>query len=140
MGCDFSSDSTLAFQYGLSLAQEFESELHLVHVIEPPIYQHLLSANGRSNGGVRNGIAPRLRQRLSEMIPAEACHWCLPETVLLEGKPDEELCRYAKVNNMDLVVLGVRGQGLMESLFIGSTTERVARQAPCPVLSARPVG
>src|ERR1041385_826406 len=30
---DFSSHSELALQYGLSLAQEYQSELHLVHVI-----------------------------------------------------------------------------------------------------------
>ncbi len=38
VGCDFSAGSDAAFQYGLSLAQEFQSELHLVHVIEPPVY------------------------------------------------------------------------------------------------------
>jgi nucleotide-binding universal stress UspA family protein len=37
VGCDFSPDSSLAFEYGLSLAQEFESELHLAHVIESAI-------------------------------------------------------------------------------------------------------
>ena len=36
VGCDFSPDSDQAFNHGLSLAQEFQSELHLAHVIEPP--------------------------------------------------------------------------------------------------------
>jgi nucleotide-binding universal stress UspA family protein len=40
--CDFSPDSSLGFQYGLSLAQEFQSELHLVHVIQPCVYKDLL--------------------------------------------------------------------------------------------------
>ena len=34
VGCDFSSGSALAFEYGLSLAQEFQAEVHLAHVIE----------------------------------------------------------------------------------------------------------
>jgi len=41
VGCDFSSDSTLALRYALSLAQEFEAELHLVHVMEPTAYQNI---------------------------------------------------------------------------------------------------
>jgi nucleotide-binding universal stress UspA family protein len=35
-------------------------------------------------------------------------------------------------------VLGVRGHGLMGTLFVGSTTDRIIRQAPCPVLSVCP--
>jgi nucleotide-binding universal stress UspA family protein len=34
-----------------------------------------------------------------------------------------------------MIVLGVRGHGLVKTLFLGSTTDRVIRQAPCPVLS-----
>ncbi|MDZ7699625.1 MAG: universal stress protein [Deltaproteobacteria bacterium] len=62
-----------------------------------------------------------------------------PITVLLAGKPHEELTKYAVVNNMELVVMGVRGRSLVETLFVGSTTDRLARQAPCPILSVRPL-
>lgn len=139
VGCDFSSDSMLAFQYGLSLAQEFESELHLVHVIEPPVYRDILTGSDTAEGNFRIGIMPQLRRKLTHMVPEEARNWCHPVTVLLEGKSDEEINRYAELNDIDLIVLGVRGHGLVESLLIGSTTDRVARQAPCPVLSVRPL-
>ena len=61
-----------------------------------------------------------------------------PKTTFLAGQPQEELVKYAVVNKIDLIVLGVRGHSLMEKLFVGSTTDLVARQAPCPVLSVRP--
>lgn len=139
VGCDFSHDSALAFQYGLSLAQEFESELHLAHVIEPPVYQDILTAEDASGDDYRGGIAPQLRGKLAAMVPEDARVWCSPVTVLLEGKSDEELSRYAELNDVDLIVLGVRGHGLVESLFVGATTDRVARHAPCPVLAVRPL-
>jgi nucleotide-binding universal stress UspA family protein len=139
VGCDFSSDSTLAFQYGLSLAQEFEAELHLVHVIEPPVYRDILAASETAEGDYRSGVMPQLRWKLGHMIPEEARNWCRPVTRLLEGKSDEEINRYAELNDIDLIVLGVRGHGLVETLLVGSTTDRVARQAPCPVLSVRPL-
>ena len=64
--------------------------------------------------------------------------WCTPKTILLAGHPHEELTKYAVVNEIDLIVLGVRGHSLVETMFVGSTTDRVVREAPCPVLSVRP--
>jgi nucleotide-binding universal stress UspA family protein len=36
---------------------------------------------------------------------------------------------------MDIIALGTRGRGMVEEILVGSTTDRVIRQAPCPVLS-----
>jgi nucleotide-binding universal stress UspA family protein len=138
VGCDFSSDSNLAYQYGLSLAQEVEAELHLIHVVEPPIYQSVLPGMLDVNENPRQPILSILEEKLDQMVPEDARHWCKLNTTLLEGKPDEELSRYARLNDIDLVVLGVRGHSLVETLFVGSTTDRVARSAPCPVLAVRP--
>ena len=138
VGCDFSPDSDLAHQYGLSLAQEVEAELHLAHVVEPPIYQNVITNHMEAAANPREPILTILKDKLDQMVPEDACHWCKPATILLEGKPDEELTHYATLNNIDLVVLGVRGHSLVENLFIGSTTDRVARSAPCPVLAVRP--
>jgi nucleotide-binding universal stress UspA family protein len=72
------------------------------------------------------------------MVPEEARTWCNPVTTLLAGQPHEELVKYAVVNGLDLIVLGVRGHSLVETLFVGSTTDRVLRNSPCPVLSVQP--
>jgi nucleotide-binding universal stress UspA family protein len=140
VGCDFSPDSDLAFQYALGLAQEYLSELHIVHVIEPPLYKHMLqSTKMEEMEPSREGLRSTLKEKLMGMIPQDAQNWCKPVTVLLAGQPYDELTKYAVVNEMDLVVLGLRGRSLMETLLMGSTTDRVIRQAPCPVLSVRPV-
>ncbi len=138
VGCDFSPDSDLGFQYALSLAQQFQSELHLVHVIEPPVYKELGRAEGRQGAAGEKDLRERLKEQLTRMVPEEALHWCTPKTVLLAGQPHEELSKYALVNGLDLMVLGFRGRGLMETLFVGSTTARAIRNAPCPVLSVQP--
>jgi len=135
VGCDFSPDSDLAFQHALSLAQEFEASLHLVHVIEPSVYKELSKPNNTIGEEIQQGLHERLTQKLIAMVPEEARNWCTPATRILEGQPYEELGRYAKAEDMDMIVLGVRGHGLVKTLFLGSTTDRVVRQAPCPVLS-----
>ncbi|MBW2708257.1 MAG: universal stress protein [Deltaproteobacteria bacterium] len=137
VGCDFSADSDLAIQYGVSLAQEFQTELYLAHVLEPTVYKDMLA---RAVDPDREGLREKLTQKLKGMVPEEAKQWCTPETLLLAGHPSDELVKYAVVNEMDLIVLGVRGHSVMESLLVGSTTDRVVRQVPCPVLSVRPKG
>jgi len=140
VGCDFSSDSDLAVQYGLSLAQEFQTELYLVHVLEPTVYKNLLTQAAGASDSDQEGLRDQLARKLEGMVPEQAKQWCTPETVLLAGHPSDELTKYAVVNQADLIVLGVRGHSVMESLLVGSTTDRVVRQAPCPVLSVRPKG
>ena len=137
VGCDFSPDSNLALHYGLSLAQEFQASLHLVHVIQPPLYEYLEKPEA-PEAASQKGLKGTLKQKLDEMVPEEARTWCEPVTALLAGQPHEEITKYALVNDVDLVVLGVRGHSLVETLFVGSTTDRVLRRAPCPVLSVQP--
>lgn len=137
VGCDFSPDSQAAFQYGLSIAQEFEAELHLVHVIEPPVYVGLDMPGPAISSVNMETLRDKLNTKLSLLVPKEARHWCQPRISLLEGFAHEVLTRYAGHNNIDLVVLGARGYSLVEKLFIGSTTDRVVRRTPCPVLSVR---
>lgn len=137
VGCDFSPDSDLAFRHALSLAQEFQSEIHMAHVIEPGAYRDLTQTPASSEEA-RPGIRDELEEKLYAMIPEEALNWCEPRTVLLAGQPYEELVKYAVLHKLDLMALGFRGRGLVETLLVGSTTARVVRQAPCPVLSVRP--
>ncbi|MEW6668050.1 MAG: universal stress protein [Thermodesulfobacteriota bacterium] len=136
LGTDFSADSELALSYALSLAQEFQSELHLVHVVEPPVYKNLLKP-GKEEEAELHRLRGLLKEKLPGLVPQDARHWCTPVTGLLAGQPYDELTKYAVVNEIDLIVLGMRGHGLVESLFVGSTTYRVIRQAPCPVLSVQ---
>jgi nucleotide-binding universal stress UspA family protein len=135
VGCDFSVDAERALALGLDLAQEFQAELHLVHVIEPSFYLELSKTASELAGELYGEVRLRLEAKLSQMVPEEARLWCTPQTALLSGRADEELCRYAAEREIDLMVLGTRGLGLVEKLLIGSTTDRVARRALCPVLS-----
>ena len=138
VGCDFSVFSELAVQYGLSLAQDFESELHLIHVVETPFYKDILKGGSSSGISSEKNLHDQLNEKLSKMIPEGSEIWCHPKTVLLAGRPYEEIIKYSLLNSIDLIVLGIRGRNLIEVLLTGSTTDRVSRQSPCPVLSVCP--
>jgi nucleotide-binding universal stress UspA family protein len=139
VGCDFSTFSELAFQYGLSLAQDFESELHLVHVMETPLYKDILRSGPGPGVSPEKTLHDELNEKLSKMIPEESAVWCRPKPILLAGRPYEEIIKYSLLNSIDLIVLGIRGRNLMDVVMTGSVTDRVSRQGPCPVLSVCPV-
>lgn len=132
VGSDFSTDSVLALRYGLSLAQEFESELHLIHVMEPPVYPEFRTPAEQTQDMVRTDV---FKEKLDGLVPEDARNWCSLKTAVLQGQPYEELVAYSVTQGMDMVVLGVRGYGLVKSLLMGSTTDRVVRRSPCPVLT-----
>lgn len=139
VGCDFSPDSSLAFMHGLSLAQEFQSELHLANVAELPVNRETVK-NGRSTGDSNDqDLRHQLNQKLKNMVSDESCNWCTLKTTVLTDQPHEALTAYAEKHDMDIIVLGVRGHGLVEKLFVGSTTDHVVRRASCPVLAVRPL-
>ncbi len=53
------------------------------------------------------------------------------------GNPATEICRYARKQNIDLLVLGTQGRTGLSHLLVGSVAERVVRISHCPVLTVR---
>jgi nucleotide-binding universal stress UspA family protein len=57
--------------------------------------------------------------------------------VVREGKPHVEICDAAKVLEVDLIVLTTHGYTGLKHVWLGSTAERVVREARRPVLVVR---
>lgn len=56
------------------------------------------------------------------------------EKKVLSGVPYEEIIKYANENEIDLIVMSRRGYSKVRRFFVGSITQRVISDAPCPVL------
>ena len=133
---DFSDYSELALKYGLSIAQEHQAELHLLHVLpprsvnEPEIAWYPLGGESAYHTAAC---------RLQRVVPAEVHLWCDVKTAVSEGHPYREILNYAEKNEIDLISVGAHGAGFGMRALFGSNVDRVLRQAPCPVLVARPL-
>lgn len=53
---------------------------------------------------------------------------------VLRGDPGPSLCRHAEITNADVLVVGAHDRGLLSRALLGSVTDHVTRNAPCPVL------
>lgn len=133
---DFSDDSELALRYALSFAQEYQSELHLLHVL-PPFTLNEAEISWYPLG--REGTYHQAAHRLQKAVPLEAHLWCDIKHAVSEGQPYREILSYAEKNQIDLICLGAHGVGFGMRTLFGSNVDRVLRQAPCPVLVTRPL-
>ena len=61
-------------------------------------------------------------------------------TVVLGGRPADEILDYAKKNNVDLVIMSTHGRSGVSRWAFGSVTDRVVRHSIAPVLVASPEG
>jgi nucleotide-binding universal stress UspA family protein len=132
---DFSADSELALKYGVSLAQEYQAELHLLHVLskEERDQPEVAWAQAGSESGYKNAAL-----QLQAAIPKEAFLWCKIVNAVTCGNAYQEVLTYAKEHDIDLICMGASGTRFILGVLFGSNTNRVLREAPCPVLVARP--
>jgi nucleotide-binding universal stress UspA family protein len=139
---DFSDCSIHALRFAMSLAEQTEAHLTVLHVIELPPdiprepHEPILAAPR----DLREYIAlaeDDCTRRLQKVIPDALRVRGIVDTLLATGKPYREVLRVAAEKNSDLIVIGIHGRGPIDRLFFGSTTEQVVRHATCPVLTLR---
>jgi nucleotide-binding universal stress UspA family protein len=125
---DLVTDTPIAAPYAISLAQENQAHLVLLHVIENPKPGHLVDSPEGVNLKVR---------KLHQVVTEQAGLWCEPTYIVEQGPAAEKILDVAKRRHTDLIVLGVRpAKGLATHLNIG-TVHKVVSQAMCPVLTVR---
>jgi len=56
---------------------------------------------------------------------------------ILERPAAKAICEVAKLEKLDMIVIGSRGRNKLEGLLLGSCTQRVLHMASCPVLVIR---
>jgi nucleotide-binding universal stress UspA family protein len=128
---DFNPESVAAASYAVSLAQEFQAHLTLVHVIGDAKAGELVHPEELVTSSTR---------LLRNIVAPEAELWCEPRFVVEKGPAAEKILEVANQRKSDLIVLGVH----RPSGFPGAATHlpmaiahKIVSHAPCPVLTVR---
>lgn len=132
VGYDGSQESKKAFRVGLSIANTFDSSLEILAVIQP-------GEPATSTGAY--DVLERGRKHyelaLRKLVEAANGRAGSVETSIAVGHPADEILKRAKQRHSDLIVVGHRGTSKFEELEMGSVSEHVLANAPCPVLVTR---
>jgi len=146
---DFSETAARAVNHAALLARTFDAKLTLLHVIEEGALMGWLPAI--SPGDMPTEFMPPQDEvykfleeyadtKLEETAQGDfVCQAPGCETVRVTGEAASvETAKYAKQNDFDLIVIGTHGRTGVSEWFFGSTTERLMRMAPCPLLTIGP--
>jgi nucleotide-binding universal stress UspA family protein len=113
---DFSETSEAAMQYATELARIFGATLYVLH-------------------GSEAAVDDARRERLLKTVTTRDRSEFNPNFEVQCGAPLTEIVRYARERDIDLIVMGTHGRGFMAHAVMGSVTEKVVRNAVCPVLA-----
>jgi nucleotide-binding universal stress UspA family protein len=135
---DFSAPSQNAARYAASFAEAYRAQVYLLHVIEGPTPLMMSEEAGLWEENplhreIERGVAEEMKGALSqnsgkglEVVP-----------LTRHGRPFEEIVGTAREMDVDLIIMGTHGRSGLSHILLGSTAERVVRNAPCPVLTVR---
>ncbi len=138
---DFSENSVHAQKYACALVEQFDAELHLLHVfqdiagiIPDPVFGTPIGECIQQDS--RETAEERLRAMLDAKWAEERHLVC----ATAQGTPFLEIVRYAKRSDIDMIVAATHGRTGLSRLLLGSTAEKLVRKTPCPVMLVRPTG
>jgi nucleotide-binding universal stress UspA family protein len=133
---DFSEPSRTALHLALSIAEEGDADLTILHILDGPTDEPLTT---------RHFSVPEFRREyerwaadeLQALVPASVRDWCRPTTRVSHGTAHREILRIAGEDSADVIVMGMHGRSPLDLMVFGSTTNQVVRGATCPVLTVR---
>ncbi len=139
---DFSEHADTAFDHAMDQAKKYNAKLHLFHVImpadpcapsnskkspDPPDS----SGSAESEDDLVQQAIGALKLKYSELLN-DSVRGC--EYVVKMGSPDVEVVRYAKQNNIDMIIMGALGIPEKERATRIRTAANVSKFAPCQVV------
>ncbi len=132
---DFSDRSLAALKIAAAWARALDSEVHLLHVVEPVVYPDFYAVDLLPQEMMERVKIRSLRSlREAGTAHLEGVHF-RPE--VLVGRAAATIVDEAASDAVDLVVMGTHGLTGLEHVLLGSVAEAVARRSPAPVLTVR---
>ncbi len=123
---DFASDLEPSLHFALSLAEEHQASLLLLHAAPMVPWQY------------QDDVERQFRARMESLIPPDAKDWCRPEYAVCWEYPAEGILRVADECEADLIVMGVhKGRVGLTSHLPWPIASAVVSKARCPVLTVR---
>ena len=145
---DFSDCSERALLAAIGFAARFDSAIHVLHVTDRPgskVYEDNAATDTAAEAleaeeaALREAFAKAAARVVEETgLPALADERI--EFSVAGGSPADEIVRVAEDERSDLIVLGTHGRTSVKEFFVGSTAERVVKNANCAVLAIKPEG
>ena len=137
----FSQYTQSLLNYAVEISESMKAELIIASIINVRDVEAVgtIAAMGYDvdSGNYVAGLKAERQQELDNILQKMARPPEKVRTVFKTGDPSNELLKLAVKENVDLIVMGIKGRTDLEYIFVGSVAEKVFRRSPIPVLSYR---
>lgn len=133
---DFSEPSSAALRYAAAIAKRSAGTLHALYVNDPLLVAAAAVALGDRT--FASGALSELSSFVAKAVPAGTIKPAAIKYLTETGQPDRAIVATAERLGCDLIVMGTHGLGGADKLLIGSTTDRLFRLTPVPLLAVPP--
>jgi nucleotide-binding universal stress UspA family protein len=141
---DFSEDANIAFLHALDLAKKHGAKLHIFHVphssyayLRHVVDEHVPSGSPGGEAFYSENIEKAAVEALKKEYQKKLSGFSNYTYVVKNGAPDIEIIRYAKKNEIDVIVMGALGKAEQDRMVHGSTVANVSKYAHCHVIAIR---
>ena len=133
---DFGDPSRQALEYGRHFARQFGARLHVLHTVENVMIPGGAEVPVAAVQQVEQGLESVAERQMREAVTDDDRATMQVVTVVRSARAAAiDIIDYARENQIDLIVMGTHGRGVLHHLLMGSVAERVVRTSPCPVLT-----
>ncbi len=134
---DFAEASEAALGVAGDLAERFQAELIVLHVVYDPVDALVGRLPHPPLERLKLELIRQAESLTEERVRQKLAHLPSAAVVVVAGVPDAEILRYVRDHDVDLIVMAAETLTGPEYVHLQSTSERLIRSAPCPVLSLR---
>jgi nucleotide-binding universal stress UspA family protein len=127
---DGSEYSKRAAEYSVSCAEQYHSEVILLHC-HKPVFSYSNEADFEE---VKSRILKKADQLLDGFRKLYVEKGIKHRVIICDPPPAQAIAQVAKEENIDTIIMGSRGKTDWEGLLVGSVTHKVLQLSPCPVL------
>ncbi len=129
---DGSESAKKAFEKSIYLAQNCNSKVDIVHVV-----QCELGGDSANTFELIEELKENAKKMLEEYKNQAAKNNIPIQIMVIQGDPAQVIIELAKTKNYDLIIMGTRGRSAFQELLIGSVSQKVMHHASCPVMVVR---
>ncbi len=131
---DFSAPSAKALAYAVAFARQFKAEVTVLHVVPDVASGTRLAI---STPELQKALTREGRENLDKEVARFHGGPVQIKSLLKAGIAHKEITDCARAMAADLIIVATHGYTGLKHVVLGSTTERIVRHAPCPVLVLR---
>ena len=132
---DFSENSDFAFDYAFGIAKRDEAVLYILHIKSVvPRWTYVDNYMTKDDWNkLKVTMREDIDKKYNDQYLSQIKDKNKVKTVTKSGREDEEILKFARKENIDIIVIGTHGRTGIKHVLLGSVAEKIVRCSPIPV-------